>query len=123
FETGPRMADALAALAEGLGDRSATVCRELTKLHEEIRRDTLGALARAYGSDAETRGEFVLVIAPPQTRAATAEEIDALLQQALPTQSVTDGVGAVAAATGEPRAQVYRRALALTRDSRCPTSG
>ena len=118
FETGPRMADALAALAEGLGDRSATVCRELTKLHEEIRRDTLGALARAYGSDAETRGEFVLVIAPPQTRAATAEEIDALLQQALRTQSVKDAVGAVAAATGEPRAQVYRRALALTRDSR-----
>src|SRR5215813_5520783 len=111
FETGPRVADALAALAEGLGDRSATVCRELTKLHEEIRRDTLGALARAYGSDAETRGEFVLVIAPPQTRAATAEEIDALLQQALRTQSVKDAVGAVAAATGEPRAQVYRRAL------------
>src|SRR5207302_6487026 len=48
FETGPRLADALAALAEGLGDRTAAVCRELTKLHEEVRRDTLGALARAY---------------------------------------------------------------------------
>jgi 16S rRNA (cytidine1402-2'-O)-methyltransferase len=115
FESGPRMADALAALAEGLGDRSAAVCRELTKLHEEIRRDTLVALARGYAEGGETRGEFVLVIAPPEARAASAEEIDELLRQALRTQTVKDAVGAVAAATGEPRAQVYRRALALVR--------
>src|SRR5262249_53053604 len=85
FETGPRLADALAALADGLGDRSAAVCRELTKLHEEIRRDTLGALTRAYAEGGETRGELVLVIAPPETRAASAEEIDGLLRQALRT--------------------------------------
>ena len=118
FETGPRMADALAALADGLGDRPAAVCRELTKLHEEIRRDSLGALARAYADGGETRGEFVLVIAPPEARAASAEEIDELLRQALRTQSVKDAVGAVAAATGEPRAQVYRRALALAKETR-----
>ena len=118
FETGPRIADALAALAAGLGDRTAAVCRELTKLHEEIRRDTLAGLARAYADDAETRGEFVLVIAPPEARAATAEEIDELLRQALRTQTVKDAVGAVAAATGEPRAEVYRRALALAKDAR-----
>jgi 16S rRNA (cytidine1402-2'-O)-methyltransferase len=118
FETGPRVADALAALADGLGDRTAAACRELTKLHEEIRRDTLAALARAYAQGGETRGEFVLVIAPPETRAPSAEEIDELLRQALRTQTVKDAVGAVAAATGEPRAQVYRRALALAKDSR-----
>jgi 16S rRNA (cytidine1402-2'-O)-methyltransferase len=118
FETGPRLADALAALAEGLGDRTATVCRELTKLHEEVRRDTLVALARAYAEGGETRGEFVLVIAPPEARAASAEEIDELLRQALRTQTVKDAVGAVAAATGEPRAQVYRRALALAKEPR-----
>jgi 16S rRNA (cytidine1402-2'-O)-methyltransferase len=118
FETGPRVGAALAALADGLGDRDAAVCRELTKLHEEIRRDTLSALARAYGEGGETRGEFVLVIAPPETRPASAEEIDELLRQALRTQTVKDAVGAVAAATGEPRAQVYRRALALAKDPR-----
>jgi len=117
YETGPRMADALAALAAGLGDRSAAVCRELTKLHEEVRRDTLAALARGYAEGGETRGEFVLVIAPPQTRAASAEDVDDLLRQALRTQTVKDAVGAVAAATGEPRAQVYRRALALAKDT------
>jgi 16S rRNA (cytidine1402-2'-O)-methyltransferase len=118
FESGPRIADALAALAEGLGDRTAAVCRELTKLHEEVRRDTLAALADAYAAGAEMRGEFVLVIAPPVTRAPSAEEIDELLRQALRTQTVKDAVGAVAAATGEPRAQVYRRALALAKEPR-----
>ncbi len=118
FETGPRVADALAALADGLGDRAGAVCRELTKLHEEVRRDTLVALARAYAAGGETRGEFVLVIAPPEARAASAEEIDALLRQALRTQTVKDAVGAVAAATGEPRAQVYRRAIALAKEAR-----
>jgi 16S rRNA (cytidine1402-2'-O)-methyltransferase len=116
FETGPRLAHALAALAEGLGERTAAVCRELTKLHEEVRRATLGALARAYAEGGETRGELVLVIAPPETRAATAEEIDELLRQALRGQTVKDAVGAVAAATGAPRAEVYRRALALSRE-------
>lgn len=118
FESGPRIAAALAALADGLGDRAAAVCRELTKLHEEVRRDGLVALARAYAAGGETRGELVVVIAPPETRAASAEEIDELLRQALRTQTVKDAVGAVAAATGEPRAQVYRRALALAKEPR-----
>ena len=94
------------------------MCRELTKLHEEVRRDGLVALARAYAAGGETRGELVVVIAPPETRAASAEEIDELLRQALRTQTVKDAVGAVAAATGEPRAQVYRRALALAKEPR-----
>jgi 16S rRNA (cytidine1402-2'-O)-methyltransferase len=119
FETGPRIAEALAALAAGLGDRTAAVCRELTKLHEEIRRDGLAALARAYAAGGETRGEFVLVVAPPAATAApSAEDIDELLRQALQTQTLKDAVGAVAAATGEPRAQVYRRALALAQARR-----
>src|SRR5450755_4041724 len=93
FETGPRIAAALAALADGLGDRSAAVCRELTKLHEEVRRDTLAALARAYAAGGETRGEFVLVIAPPEAPAVSAEDVDALLRQALQTQTLKDAVG------------------------------
>jgi len=118
FESGPRIADALAALADGLGDRPAAVCRELTKLHEEVRRDGLAALARDYAAGRETRGEFVLVVAPPAAPAATPEDVDALLRQALATQTLKDAVGAVAAATGEPRGAVYRRALALAKETR-----
>jgi 16S rRNA (cytidine1402-2'-O)-methyltransferase len=118
FETGPRIAPALAALADGLGDRPAAVCRELTKLHEEVRRDGLAALAQHYAQGAETRGEFVLVVAPPQAAPATPAEIDELLRDALRSQTLRDAVGAVAAATGEPRSEVYRRALALAKDTR-----
>src|SRR5689334_19629254 len=116
FETGPRVAAALAALAAGLGDRPAAVCRELTKMHEEVRRDGLVALARHYAEGGETRGEFVLVVAPPADPAPAAEDVDALLREAMRTQTLKDAVGAVAAATGEPRAAVYRRALALAKE-------
>src|SRR5580698_2202605 len=65
FETGPRVVATLADLAAGLGSREAALCRELTKLHEEVRRGDLETLARTYAAGGELRGEIVLVIAPP----------------------------------------------------------
>jgi 16S rRNA (cytidine1402-2'-O)-methyltransferase len=116
FETGPRIAAALADLAHGLGSRDAAVCRELTKLHEEVRRTSLDTLARDYANGAETRGEFVIVIAPPAEQPAEAEDIDALLRRALARVSVKDAVSEVASATGASRRDVYQRALELTKD-------
>jgi len=116
FETGPRIAEALGDLAEGLGSREAAVCRELTKLHEEVRRGALPELAAHYTGDAETRGEFVIVIAPPLQREAQPDEVDALLRQALARASVKDAVAEVAMATGQPRRDVYQRALSLTKN-------
>jgi 16S rRNA (cytidine1402-2'-O)-methyltransferase len=104
----------LAALTEGLGPRQAAVCRELTKLHEEVRRGALTELAEHYAKDAETRGEFTIVIEPPaEATAPDAEEVDALLRRALQNASVKDAVSDVAAATGLPRREIYQRALAL----------
>jgi 16S rRNA (cytidine1402-2'-O)-methyltransferase len=118
FESGPRVAAALAELASGLGAREAAVCRELTKLHEEVRRGDLGVLAADYAAGAETRGEFVLVIAPPADAAPpSGEEIDTLLRAALARTSLKDAVAEVATATGEPRRAVYSRALELTKDN------
>jgi 16S rRNA (cytidine1402-2'-O)-methyltransferase len=116
FETGPRIASTLADLADGLGDREAAICRELTKLHEEVRRGTLSALADNYAGNAETRGEFVLVIAPPGDVPVAAGEVDALLRAAMRTASLKDAVASVAAATGQPRRTVYRRALEMAED-------
>jgi 16S rRNA (cytidine1402-2'-O)-methyltransferase len=115
YESGPRIARALGALADGLGARQAAVCRELTKLHEEVRRGNLSALAQAYTEGAETRGEFVIVIAPPEARAAAPSDgdVDALLRQALQQTSMKDAVSEIAAATGRPRREIYQRALAL----------
>jgi 16S rRNA (cytidine1402-2'-O)-methyltransferase len=116
FESGPRLAAALADLATGFGARAAAICRELTKLHEEIRRAPLDELARAHGDGAETRGEFVIVIAPPVEEAAADDAVDEMLRGALARVSVKDAVGEVASATGRSRREVYQRALALTKD-------
>jgi len=117
FETGPRLAASLADLADRLGSRHASVCRELTKLHEEIRSGDLVALARAYAGAPPPRGEIVIVVAPPGAAAAADDRaVDALLRAALGGGSLKDAVDDVAAATGHPRRVVYQRALALTKD-------
>ena len=116
FEAGPRIAATLADLAAGLGHREAALCRELTKLHEEIRRGDLKTLAQGAASS-ETRGEFVVVIGPPPHAAqASAEDAASMLRDALGRVSVKDAVAEVAAATGLPRRELYQRALALTKE-------
>src|ERR1700726_74132 len=64
FESGNRVQDTLADLTEIMGTRDAAICREMTKMHEEIRRAPVFELA-ASAATLETRGEFVLVIGPP----------------------------------------------------------
>src|SRR5262245_64598240 len=116
FETGPRIAAMLDDAAARLGGRPAAVCRELTKLHEEIRRGEITALALAYRDGAETRGEFVVVIGPPaKSERVEVIDLDGMLKRALETASLKDAVEAVAAATGQKRRIVYQRALALPR--------
>jgi 16S rRNA (cytidine1402-2'-O)-methyltransferase len=115
FESGTRVGSTLADLAGIFGSRPAAICRELTKLHEEVRCEDLDALARLYAAGAETRGEFVILVAPPAEEQG-ATDIDALLQRALSRVSVKDAVGEVAVATGRPRREIYQRALVLTKD-------
>lgn len=117
FESGPRIAAALADLAATLGTRAAAICRELTKLHEEVKRSDLVTLAQEYSKGAETRGEFVIVVAPSPDGDETADNIDDLLRQALTRVSVKDAVGEVALATGRSRREVYQRALVLARET------
>lgn len=115
FETGPRLAATLADLAVGLGARDAAVCRELTKLHEEIRRGDLDTLAQSAGTS-EIRGEIVLVIGPPPASAQpSADDAEAMLREALARSSLKDAVTEIAEATGVPRRQLYQRALELTK--------
>jgi len=117
FESGPRLAATLADLAEGLGPRAAAICRELTKLHEEVRRGDLPTLARDYAQGGETRGEIVIVVAPPEEAETQGADVDDMLRLALARVSLKDAVGEVALASGRPRREVYRRALELTKDN------
>jgi 16S rRNA (cytidine1402-2'-O)-methyltransferase len=122
FETGPRISATLADLAAGLGRREAALCRELTKIHEEIRRGDLETLAQNSPAS-EVRGEIVLVIAPPQALAQpSADDADALLRQALARVSLKDAVSEVAQATGLPRRDLYQRALALVEEQHRETN-
>ncbi len=119
FESGNRVQDTLADLADLMGTREAAICRELTKLHEEVTRGSLAELAKT--ADAlETRGEFVLVIGPPAADAQifTDEALDNLLRDQLRDHSVKDAVAHAVELSGRPRREVYARALELAKDTR-----
>ncbi len=115
YETAPRLAEALADMMAVLGPREAAVCRELTKLHEEVRRGTLSELAAAYASEDKPKGEIVVVVAGAveEQAAVDAADLDAALRAALAGMSVRDAAASVAEALGQPRRVVYARALAL----------
>ncbi|MDX2221889.1 MAG: 16S rRNA (cytidine(1402)-2'-O)-methyltransferase [Rhodospirillaceae bacterium] len=118
FEAANRCAEALADMAVVLGDRPAALCRELTKLHEQVRRGPVSQLAQGAADD-PPRGEVVIVVAGAGDH-APAVDLDALLTDALSAERLRDAVDAVAAATGRPRREVYARALELkaARDGR-----
>jgi 16S rRNA (cytidine1402-2'-O)-methyltransferase len=95
FESGRRLASTLAELAASHGpDRQAVVCRELTKIHEEIRRGTVTELTEWAGSGA-VRGEITLVVAGTGRRGA---------RSALAARAARDGTD------GGPGAAPRRRA-------------
>ncbi len=114
YEAPHRLAETLAAMAEGLGaDRPAAVARELTKRFEEVRRGTLGTLAAHYAT-AEARGEICIVVGPAEEEATGPEELDDRLRAALAAGlSLRDAAASVATATGLRKRDVYARALAL----------
>ncbi len=95
FEAAPRLVALLHDLAVAAGPgRRATVARELTKLHEEIRTGTLGELADYY-SETAPRGEVTIVVegtgtpaAPPDRTADATEEATALLAEGLSRREV-----------------------------------
>ncbi len=111
YESGPRLAATLSALAEGLGEREAAVAREVTKLHEECVTGTLVELAERY-ADAPPRGEIVLMIAPPGTRESVFDP-DAALIEAMARLPVGRAASEVATASGLDRRALYTRALEL----------
>lgn len=115
FEAPSRLADALVDMAEVLGtEREAVVARELTKLHEEVRRAPLGSLAES-ASEIERRGELVVLVGPPQPTDVADDEILARLEESLAHGSVRDASREVAQALGVPRARVYDLAVRIKR--------
>lgn len=113
YESGPRLAAMLAALAEGLGNREAAVTREITKKFEEAVTGSLSALAARY-ADAPPRGEIVVVVAPPgEPEAASVDDAEAALVEALTRLPMAKAVSEVAKKLGVDRKELYARALEM----------
>lgn len=113
YESTPRLAASLADMAEVLGDRMAAVARELTKLHEGVRRGRLADLAAHFRLTGPPPGEAVVVVGPPERHEPEAVEIDNRLRSALAVHGVREAAARLAAETGLPRRDLYRRALAM----------
>jgi 16S rRNA (cytidine1402-2'-O)-methyltransferase len=113
YESGPRLAATLIALHDRLGDREAAVAREITKKFEECVTGTLAVLADRY-ADAPPKGEIVVVVAPPgEAPAASAEDADAALAEALTRLPPAKAAGEVAKRLGLDRRALYARAMAM----------
>lgn len=109
FESPRRLSESLAALAAIAPDRPAAVCRELSKLHEEVSRGTLSELARRYRSD--VKGEIVLVIGPAQAEEHGEDisfAVDALRHLVQSGARPRAAASVVAALTGTRANDLYR---------------
>jgi 16S rRNA (cytidine1402-2'-O)-methyltransferase len=111
FESPHRIGDALADLATAFGpERRAAVCRELTKLHEEVARGTLAELAEQFAEGA--RGEIALVVAgAPPASASLDDGVARVLQLVADGVRLREASTEVAEVTGLGRRELYEAAL------------
>jgi 16S rRNA (cytidine1402-2'-O)-methyltransferase len=108
FESPRRVGATLGVLAELDPDRPVAVCRELTKLHEEVVRGSAGELAARYGAE-EVRGEVVLVVGPAPAEAAALEAGVAALRRLVEAGArARPAAGVVAELTGLSANALYR---------------
>lgn len=114
FESAGRLLTTLAIMKDLFVERPhVSVCRELTKLYEEVQCGTWSDVIAHYEAH-PPKGEIVLVISPPESIAPQMDTVDDALQDALKTHSLKDACTLVAGALGLPRKVVYQRAIART---------
>ena len=118
YEAPHRLRATLADLLEAFGDRRAALCRELTKLHEDVMRTTLSQAAAWYEAN-EPRGEYVLVLAGAEPAAENAVDLSQgvamVLERRERGERMKDAVRQVAADTGLSRNELYDAALQASR--------
>ena len=111
FESPHRIADTLVRLAEVIdAERSVSVCRELTKLHESVTRGSAAELAKRFADG--TRGELTVVIEGQRNKRKTVDPavVDAAISEGLSEgTSPRDLSRQVADALGLPKRQIYTR--------------
>lgn len=116
FENPARLLGTLKAMAEMFGeDRQTVVARELTKMHETFHRGTLAELHNEFKALDRIRGEIVIVVEAGEAAPPEAQDVDAMLTEALTTMKTKDAARHVAERTGLSRQALYRQALDLAK--------
>ena len=117
FESPHRVVETLADLDAAMPGRAIALCRELTKLHEDVLRGSPATVAAILAERHAVKGEITLVVGPPQ---ATAEvdpaELEAAIADALKAMPASKAASEIARRFGLNRAEVYDRLLAARGD-------
>ena len=116
YESARRLLASLKDMRTVLGNRRVAVCRELTKLYEEVQKDQLDELIIYYGERATPKGEIVIVIEPPEKNSEIIDDLDGALKDALESLTVKEAVAAVTYISGRKRKEVYKRALEISKN-------
>jgi 16S rRNA (cytidine1402-2'-O)-methyltransferase len=111
FESGMRLAACLKDMAEILGPRNAAVAREITKLHEEVRRGGLSDLAQAYEHERAPKGEVTLLVSGAPRAEIDYAVVDEALVKALTFMPLKPASELIAGLLGISRHAVYARGL------------
>lgn len=113
FESPHRVIDALGDIAAIFANRNMALCRELTKLHEEVLRGSAGEIQTTLAMRESVKGEIVLVIGPPnrEVSAVTDEQIESAITVALQDNSASKAASLVSKEFGRARDDIYDRIL------------
>lgn len=113
FETAPRLLESLSDMQEVLGDRPACVMREMTKMFEEGRRDSLSALLEHYKQSGPPKGEIVVVVGAAEQGPQAQGDIAPALRAALKMLGTKEASRLMAEIFDRPAKEVYELALSL----------
>ncbi len=117
FESPRRLRATLQLMYDEFGDRLAVVAREITKLHETFKRDSLRSLIGFYEKSATPKGELVILISGATDRSGEFDKVKliSMLREEMQSNSLRDAVKTVTQISGQPRKKIYSIAIDLNR--------
>lgn len=116
FETAPRLLASLQSILTVLGERDVAVVREITKMFEEVKRDSVSSLISFYEEEGAPKGEIVLVISAAQAKDYSEDDIKDMIRIALKTMRNKEAASFVADQTGLKKSDLYDLALKVSKD-------
>ncbi len=113
FETSPRLISCLEDIKNILGNREVAIVREITKIYEEVKKDSLGNLIQYYSKSGAPKGEIVLVISSAEDIKTSEDDIKDMLLEALKIMRVKDAATHVAKLVGAKKSDIYDMAVKI----------